>query len=48
MAREDIRHQKICLLIDPYLAWYNNKIDLLAILNASRKRIGDLLSLPQY
>jgi hypothetical protein len=47
-AREDIRHQKISLLMDPYLAWYNNYIDLLAILTASGKRTGDLPSMPQY
>ncbi len=36
------------LLIDPYLSRYNNYIDLSAILTASRKRIGDLPSMPQH
>ncbi len=48
MAREDIHHQKISILMDPYLAWYNNYIDLLAILTTSGKRIGDLPSMPKY
>ncbi len=34
--------------MDPYLARYNNYIDLSAILTASGKMICDLPSMPQY
>jgi hypothetical protein len=47
-APEDICHQMIWLLIDPYLLKYNNYINLLAILTSSGKRMGDLPPLPQY
>jgi hypothetical protein len=36
--KEDICHQKMRLLMDHYLAWYNNYIGLSAILTASGKR----------
>ena len=34
--------------MDPYLARYNNYINLSAILTAENKRITDLPSLPNY
>jgi hypothetical protein len=34
--------------MDSYLAWYNNYINLFAILTVPRKWIGDLPSMPQY
>jgi hypothetical protein len=43
-----IRNAKIKAVMDPYLLKYNNYIDLLALLMASGKRIGDLPTLPQY
>ena len=45
---EDIRHPKIRLLMDPYLAKYNNYINLSEILTASNKRITDMPTLPNY
>ncbi len=45
---EDVRHPTIRLLMDPYLARYNNYINLSAILTAANKRMTDLLSLPNY
>jgi hypothetical protein len=45
---EDIHHPKIKTLMDPYLARYNNYINLLAILTAANKRVTDLPSLPNY
>jgi hypothetical protein len=47
-APKDIHHQKIRLLMDPYILKYNNYINLLAILTSSGKRMGDLPTLPQY
>jgi hypothetical protein len=47
-APKDICHQKIRLLMDPYLLKCNNYINLLAILTSAGKRMGDLPSLPQY
>ncbi len=46
--QEDTRHPKIRALMDPYLAKYNNYIDLGGILNTSGKKMRDLPSLPQY
>ncbi len=46
--REDVRHPKIKTLMDPYLARYNNYINLSAILTAANKQITDLPSLPNY
>jgi hypothetical protein len=47
--REDVRHPKIKALMDPYLQKYNNRIDLITILNASGKRMADLPTLlPKY
>jgi hypothetical protein len=45
---EDVRHPKIQLLMDPYLARYNNYINLSAILTAANKQMVDLPSLPNY
>ncbi len=45
---EDFRHIKIRALMDPYLAKYNNYIDLLAILMASSKTMRDMPTLPKY
>ena len=45
---EDIRHPKIKAMMDPYLAKYNNYINLSEILTASNKRITDLPTLPSY
>ncbi len=45
---EDVFPPKIRLLMDPYLARYNNYINLSAILTAANKRMADLPSLPNY
>ena len=45
---EDIRHQKIKAMMDPYLAKYNNYINISEILTASNKRFSDLPTLPNY
>jgi hypothetical protein len=45
---EDVHHPKTQLLMDPYLAQYNNYINLSSILTASGKRMTDLPTLPQY
>ncbi len=45
---KDIRHPKIKAMMDPYLAKYNNYINLSEILTASSKRITDLPTLPSY
>jgi len=47
-GQEDIRHPKIKALMDPYLAKYNNYINLSDILTASGKRITDLPGLEGY
>jgi hypothetical protein len=46
--KEDTLHPKICALMDPYLQWYNNVLNLSEILTLSGKRMMDLPSLPQY
>jgi hypothetical protein len=45
---EDTRHPKIKLLMDPYLKWYNNYVNIPEILMASGKRMSDLPTLPKY
>jgi hypothetical protein len=45
---EDFRHIKIKALMNPYLAKYNNYIDLSAILTASGKTMRDMPTLPKY
>jgi hypothetical protein len=46
--KEDTRHPKIKLLMDPYLKQYNNFLNLLEILTSLGKGMTDLPSLPQY
>jgi hypothetical protein len=46
--REDIRHPKIRLLMDPYLKRYNNFVCLFDILTACGKRMTDLPTLTNY
>jgi hypothetical protein len=46
--REDIRLQKIKLLMDPYLKRYNNFVGLSDILTACGKRLTDLPTLTNY
>jgi hypothetical protein len=47
--KEDIRHPKIKLLMDPYLKRYNNFVGLLSnILTAWGRRLTDLPTLPNY
>ncbi len=46
--KEDTLHPKIHALMDPYLQWYNNFLNLLEILTLYRKQTMDLPSLPQY
>jgi hypothetical protein len=45
---EDIRHSKIKAIMDPYLAKYNNYINISEILTASNKRFTNLPTLPSY
>jgi hypothetical protein len=47
-GQEDIRHPKIKQLMDPYLKWYNNYVNIADILTASGKRMTDLPTLPKY
>ncbi len=47
-VREDIRHPKIKLLIDPYLKKFNNFVNLSDILTSSGKRMTDLPKIPKY
>ncbi len=44
--REDTRHPKIKLLMDPYLKRYNNFVGLSDILTACGKRMTDLPTIP--
>ncbi len=46
--REDTRHPKIKLLMDPYLKRYNNFIGLSDILTAWGKWMTDLPTIPNY
>ncbi len=45
---KDICNAKIKAVMDPYLQKYNNYINLMALLTASGKCMGDLPTLPQY
>jgi hypothetical protein len=47
-AKEDTRHPKIKLLMDPYLERYNSILNLSQTLTLSGNRMTDLPSLPQY
>jgi hypothetical protein len=46
--REDTRHPKIKLLMDPYLKRYNYFVGLSDILMACGKRMTDLPTIPNY
>jgi hypothetical protein len=48
LPKEDPRHQKIKLLMDPYLKCYTNFLKLLEILTSSGKQMTNLPTLPQY
>ncbi len=47
-AKEDVRHAKIKVLMNPYLKGYNNFVSMSDILTLSSKRMPDLPTLQKY